>query len=774
MATLRTPADAAPAHPPNVPWRRLAFFVVAAQCLALVLLGDMLLNKHRSLLHELMLSRIEIEASDLESALRTGAMSGLQPGEMFRLEAMVQRLKAADPAIAAIEVVDVDARTAHIVFADDPRQVGKVLPADVWQSASSVHSFTRHDADAGPQIEVAVRDAAGVVIGGLRVRAAGAPLAAASQAMATGLWYRIGAAVGALTLVTLVALARLRAAASGAALHRHIVVLALSSTLAASAFVAWQADRLFGEQLTPAVTAKVQGVAGLLANKLEYAAALGIPLDKLPGVTAYFAGIIARHPEVAALRLSDASGRVLAEHGTARGRWITRTVGDAQLAAATDERFVARRLGELAIDVGIVLLVSGLIFRELLAALLHGLPRSGGVPTLSALQSLRLPLFLFILSEEMSRSFLPLYLQSFTSGSSFLGQEAEVGLPITAYMLCFALATPFAGRWTDRWGIARVFAAGVALALAGFAWTALATAYWQLLPARALCACGYAAGTIACQRQLITLTGPAERARGLALFVGAVGIAAICGSALGGVLAEQFGFRLVFALSALLTLLALTAFHYARVPTMALGDAGPLLGLADVRRLFADRRFTILMLGGAVPAKIALAGFLFYLTPLALHQLAYSPAAIGRAVMLYFVLVAAVNPLASWLADHFGWRLALTVGGSLLIGLGGLAGVAGWLPAEAAVWTGITTLGIGTGLAAAPMQALASEIGARAGATSVAVVLRTVERLGSIIGPLWAGAWLVSGDWRGAMAAIGIAVLAGTLLCLGARDASAR
>jgi MFS family permease len=770
---LRTPADAAPAHQANVPWRRLAFFVVAAQCLALTLLGYMLLNKHRSLLDELMLSRIEIEASDLETALRTGAMSGLQPGEMFRLEAMVQHLKAADPAIAAIAVLSVEAHTARIVFADDPGQLGKTLPADEWQSTSA-HGFTRHDADAGPQIEVAVRDAAGVVIGGLRVRAAGAPLAAASQAMANSLWYTIAAAVGALTVLTLAALARLRAAGSGAALHRRIVVLALSSTLAASAFVAWQADRLFGEQLKPAVTAKVQGIADLLANKLEYAAALEIPLDKLPGVTDYFAGIIARHPEVAALRLSDATGGVLAEHGAARGRWITRAVGNAQVAAATDERFVARRLGELAADVGIVLLVSGLIFRELLAALLHRLPRSGGVPTLSALQSLRLPLFLFILSEEMSRSFLPLYLQSFTSGSSFLGQEAEVGLPITAYMLCFALATPFAGRWTDRWGIARVFAAGVGLALAGFAWTALATAYWQLLPARALCACGYAACTIACQRQLIALTGPAERARGLALFVGAVGIAAICGSALGGVLAEQFGFRLVFALSALLTLLALAAFHSARVPTMAPGDAGPLLGLAEVRRLFADRRFTFLMLGGAVPAKIALAGYLFYLTPLALHQLAYSPAAIGRAVMLYFVLVAAVNPLASWLADHFGWRLALTVGGGLLIGLGGLAGVAGWLPAEAAVWTGIAALGIGTGLAAAPMQALASEIGARAGATSVAVVLRTVERLGSVIGPLWAGAWLVSGDWRGAMAAIGVAVLAGTLLCLGVREEGAR
>jgi predicted MFS family arabinose efflux permease len=314
-----------------------------------------------------------------------------------------------------------------------------------------------------------------------------------------------------------------------------------------------------------------------------------------------------------------------------------------------------------------------------------------------------------------------------------------------------------------------VFAAGVGLSLVGFAWTALAGDYWQLLPARALCAWGYATGTMACQRQLILLSGPGERARGLALFVGAVGIAAICGSSLGGLLAGQVGFRPVFALSALLALLALAVFRLAGGNASPsgpkLGESGPQLSLVELGRLLRDRRFALLMVGGAIPAKLALAGFLFYLTPLALHQQDYGPAAIGRAVMLYFVLVAAINPIASRLSDRYGWRLSLTVAGGAIIGVGGLAGLLG---GEAAVWIGIASLGVGTGIATAPMQALATEVGAAAGATSVAVVLRTIERLGSVIGPLWAGIWFAAAGWAGAMTAIGAAVLAGTLLCLAA------
>ena len=481
---------------------------------------------------------------------------------------------------------------------------------------------------------------------------------------------------------------------------------------------------------------------------------------------------VGRRSAVAEGRLTDAQGQVLAARhsGAVAGPWFEHPLADgSRVAAAADAGFVSRRIGELAADIAVVLLVAVLVFRELLAALVGSLSGAATGSGERAL-ALRLPLFLFILTEEMSRSFLPLYFKGFTGGIAGLAKETEMGLPIAVYMLCFALATPFAGRWADRWGVSRVFATGVALSLLGFAWTALATEYWQLLPARALCAWGYATGTMACQRQLILLSGPGDRARGLALFVGAVGIAAICGSSLGGLLADHLGFRTVFAISALLALGAWAIFRLGRDQHEAAVTAGatPPLHLAQVTGLLRARPFALLMLGSAIPAKLALAGFLFYLAPLALSQLGYAPAAIGRAVMLYFILVAALNPVASRLSDRYGWRLSITLAGGLLIGAGGLAGLLG---GEAGIWLGIAGLGIGTGIATAPMQALASELGAGAGAgaTAVAVVLRTLERLGSVIGPLWAGLWLASSGWSGAMAAIGAAVLAGTLLCLGAR-----
>lgn len=758
----------------------MAALLVAAQCLTLLLLGVMLINKHRSLLVELTLSRIEIQAADLAGTLRTGVLSGLRPDEMSKLDPLLQHLVASEPAIAGAEILGVDGGRARVVFADDPRRVGVELPPAEWQAMAVASSFQRSDASAAPTLTRAVRDGADEVVAGLRLRAATAPLAAAAAAMVDALWPRFAAALLAMVCGTLAALIGLRRHAGGRGLRRRVLIVALVATVAAGGTLAWTARNLFAEGLRPAVAAKVGGVVGLLAGKLERAAALGIPLEKLPRIDSYFAEIVTRHPELAAVRLNAADGRLLAQYGDSSGEWVERTAGSAILAAAGDARFVDRRLAELAVDIAIVLLVAMLVFRELLAALLGGLPgeATAGLSSvgLVRLQALRLPLFLFILTEELSRACLPLYLRSFAEQAG-LRPEAAVGVPIAVYMACFALATPFAGGWADRWGAARVFAAGVALTVVGFAWMALAGAYWQLLPARASCACGYAMATIACQRQLIVLSGPGQRARGLALFVAAVSIAAICGSSLGGILADQFGFRPVLATSALLAALAWVAFRRMPLPVgdaeAGLSAAAP-LHLAELLRLLRGRRFAALMLGSAIPAKIALAGLLFYLTPLLLQRLDYSPSAIGRALMAYFVLVAAFNPLASWLSDQYGWRQSLTIVGGALIGVGSLAGFSGLLSSEHALWLAIAALGVGTGLSAAPMQSLATRLGAETGATSVAVALRTLERLGSVIGPLWAGFWLANADGDAAMAAIGVTVVGGTLLCLGARERPAR
>lgn len=756
-------------------WRRLALFplfLAAAQCLALALLGVMLLHKHRSLLEDLTLSRLEVQAGNLEAALATGARAGLRPEEMDRLADLATAMARDDPAVAAVEVFTLDNGQARVVFADRPERRGALLAEAEWRPLTAGRGFLRVGGFEAPGLGTAVRDGADEAVGGLLLRAAPAPLARQAEAMQATLLPAFWGALLLMLAPTLAAVAWLgRRPLPPARLRSRLMAAALAATLAAGGLLTWQARQAFAAGLAPEVRHKVADVAGFVAAKAGRAAALGIPLDRLPGVADYFAALLAAHPEVAALRLADGRGATLAERreGGEPQEWLRVPVGgDAALGhveAATAAGFVAHRLSELAADVAVLLLVALLVFREVLTALLGALPGAAGAAARP--ESLRLPLFLFILTEELSRAFLPLYLKGFAADAAgMIGAETAVSLPIAVYMLCFAVATPFAGRWADRWGADRVFALGAGLAVAGFAWTALCGAYWQLLPARALCAFGYATGTMACQRQLIALTGAGERARGLALFVGAVGIAAVCGAALGGLLADRLGYRPVFAFSALLALLALGSFRLAGRAAAA-AERVPPLRWREIAGLLRNRRFAALMLGSAIPAKIALAGFLFYLTPLALHQEGYTPAAIGRAMLAYFVLVAAVNPLASYLSDRFHWRLSLTLAGGTLIGLGGLAGFVG---GETAILAAIVALGVGTGLASAPMQALASEIGEKAGATSVAVILRTIERLGSVAGPLWAGAWLAAHAYGGAMAAIGVLVLAGTLLCLAAAE----
>jgi predicted MFS family arabinose efflux permease len=742
--------------------------------LALGLLGVMLLNKHHHLLTDLTLSRIEVMAAGVESTLQTGQRTGLQADEMTGLGATLTAIRQADDGLSVIAVFVTDNSSPRIVHADEASRIGAALPAPEWQALQKSRGFLHGSGEHGPWLGVVIRDEADEVTAGLIAYAAPAPLAAQAATMAATLWPRIGMAMLAAILATVSVLAWLgRHTLTQSALRRTVMSATLLIMVLAGGSVAWNAQGMFATALAPSIEAKVERAADFLASKIVRATELGIPIEKLPGIADAFATFMARNPEVALLRLTDSRKQALAERVTEAqpgGHKVEREIGShGRLEAVADAGFIARRLSELSADVAVVLLVAVLIFREMLGALLGTLSGPGhATPTTAErLQALRLPLFLLILTEEMSRAFLPLYIKGFATGTSGLSPESEVSLPIAVYMFCFALATPFAGRWADRWGISRVFAAGVALTLGGFAWTALAGDYWQLLPARALCAWGYATGTMACQRQLILLSGPGNRARGLALFVGAVGIAAICGTALGGVLADQFGFRPVFGISALLALLAWVSFHLsAKARRSGRGrpdEASPELNLAEVIRLLRIPRFSLLMLGAAIPAKIALAGFLFYLVPLALHHENYGPAAIGRALMLYFVLVAAINPIASHLSDRYGWRLSLTIVGGILIGAGGFAGLIG---GETALWLGIASLGVGTGLAAAPMQALATEIGAAAGATSVAVVLRTLERLGSMIGPLWAGLWLATMGWSGAMIAIGAVMLAGTLLCL--------
>jgi predicted MFS family arabinose efflux permease len=386
----------------------------------------------------------------------------------------------------------------------------------------------------------------------------------------------------------------------------------------------------------------------------------------------------------------------------------------------------------------------------------------------SALDAVRAPLFVFILAEEMSRAFLPVYIKSLAVPIPGFSLDTVIGLPITVFMAAIALVTPWAGRLTDRLGARRTFLIGMAPSVLGFVGTAFAASVLDLLLWRGLCGIGYAIVYIACQGHVARHSTAANRTRGMATFMGAVFAAGVCGPALGGILVDQTDYTTTFLVSAGLVILSGLTLVWL-LGSETLSTAEPVrrrLRLADFRLLAGNPRFLALTVFVAIPGKVALTGFLFYLAPLYLNQLGNSSAETGRIIMVYGVATTFLTPLVANLADRTGRPALLVIVGGLVAGLGLLTLL---IHANTRmVLACVLLLGIGHALSIAPQLALATALTTREsailGPTTVLSIYRLIERSGNIAGPLVTAALLSVVGPPGAIAAIGLLVAAGAVL----------
>lgn len=396
--------------------------------------------------------------------------------------------------------------------------------------------------------------------------------------------------------------------------------------------------------------------------------------------------------------------------------------------------------------------------------------RFGVAPTAAVdgeLGKLRAPLFVFMLSEELTRSFLPAYVQDLLVPVPGLSPQVVLGLPIVAFMLIVALGQPVLGVLVQRRGTRRMMAAGAALAAAGLACSALAASVLDLLLWRSLCGVGYAMVFGAAQGYVLDHTAAQDRAAGFATFVGAIMVATVCGPPIGGLLADNLGPRWTFGLAAVLALAALACVQL--LPSAAAGGAGTrpaarVPGLAQIGSLLANRRFLTLTALAAMPAKILLTGLCFYLVPLYVTESGGSQAMAGRALMAYGVMVVLLSPLAARWAASRRRRELLVGGGLLLSGLGGLVLLAGSDMGHVLVATAL--VGAGQALSIAAQSALVGEHCRsaidRLGEGAVFGVYRLLERIGNAAGPLLAAGLVTAWGYRA-----GFVVLGGFVACCG-------
>lgn len=362
---------------------------------------------------------------------------------------------------------------------------------------------------------------------------------------------------------------------------------------------------------------------------------------------------------------------------------------------------------------------------------------------------IHLPLLVFFFAHELCRSFLPLFADAVTAPVLGLSPDLATALPFALYTVAVVASTPVAGSLADRFGSRAIFLAGLIPAAVGFVGSAFATGLIEFVVYRCLNGVGYAVVTIAALGHIAHVTDGANRAQGMAVFFGASMVACIMGSAIGGILADRLGFGPTFLISAALAggaaLLVLRLLPGRRHQAAAASDRRPPSRLRVLPHLFANPRFRAPVLLSAVPTQIASTGLLVFLAPLYMHALGASTAAIGRSLMVYFMVIILVQPLATRIADRHGLH-------HLSVALGGVVAGAGLIavPLWPNLWTMVLALAImGVGHALIHAMQLATLLRhtagecRRFGQTTVVSLFRLLERTGGIAGPVIA-AWLVS------------------------------
>jgi len=380
----------------------------------------------------------------------------------------------------------------------------------------------------------------------------------------------------------------------------------------------------------------------------------------------------------------------------------------------------------------------------------------------ASIMDARIPLFVFCFAEELQKSFLPLFVAEFYSENDLFSRDIMMGLPISAFMFVIAVFTPFAGKLVDKFGNKPLFLTGLVPAIGGYLMCYLAQSGNDILLGRSMTAIGYAVITISCQSYIASVVVVENRARGMAVFVGVLMSATMCGTAIGAILADWLGFKAVFLFAigfALVAALLGWGMLSTDLPEPELKKTPVNLSKSPIATLLRNSQFVLIVLFCAIPAKVILTGFLYLFVPIYLASLEATQSEIGRVMMLYSLIIIPLSPFASGFADRLGKNLWMVIiatiaSGIVLLGLYQNASVAMVLGVVAALG-GVHAFLKAPLIVAAMEAAEKSPDITRTGALSL---LRTSERIGSVIGPVVVAGMLVVLDFGEVAAILGITV----------------
>ncbi len=398
----------------------------------------------------------------------------------------------------------------------------------------------------------------------------------------------------------------------------------------------------------------------------------------------------------------------------------------------------------------------------------------------SSLGRMRAPFFLLLLAEDLSRCFIPIYAGTMELGNIDIPPNLVVGLPIFLFMFIVAISQPTLGGWSERLGRRNAFLIGAVIAIVAHLLTAQATTLSGLLAWRASAGVAWAIAFVAAQGMVLDYTDKKTRTKGLATFVTVIMVSLACGPSVGGLLADGLGYQTTFHIAAFVAAVSLIIAWQTLpkqlpdrvMPTQQTpfysAQTTPKNSVSSPTGLMTNWRFLGLLFLAAVPAKLILVAFCYYLIPLYLTASGNNAAMAGRIIMIYSVVMVLLVPITAEFLDRLRRRGGVAPHSwfvSLGIMLSGLGGMAMLIPNEiVAAAVLVTILGIAQSISISPQAAMVPELArleiANKGEAVVYGYYRLVERIGSAIGPVAAAAMLQFVSFKQSFVMLGLAVLA--------------
>ncbi|MCR4740434.1 MAG: MFS transporter [Lachnospiraceae bacterium] len=267
---------------------------------------------------------------------------------------------------------------------------------------------------------------------------------------------------------------------------------------------------------------------------------------------------------------------------------------------------------------------------------------------LSSLYYIRQIAFLFYFASRLSAAFIPTMAKSLPNPLRGISDNAAAGLPQSAETLLTCSAIFITTLILEKKGWKLPFVAGLIMVAAGTFMSAVSANLPVFVLARAIVGLGYGFCWMTLRNLSLFGRDKNEVLLGFALLNAGIYAGINCGAALGSILADIFGYKTVFYISAIATFLTsamIIRMENAVLPHSEPQKTGP-DGKARKNTVNDVQTVISLIVFMIAPASIA-ASYTSYYLPLYFESIGRNVTDVGRAQLLYGIMIVYAGPAIS-------------------------------------------------------------------------------------------------------------------------------